>query len=371
MIKLSRASIGEEEKQALARVVDAGYLGMGEEVRLFEGELENFFGGDRHVICVSTGTAALQLAVSSLGLGPGDEVIIPSITYVASFQAVSAAGATPVACDVRKSDVYLDIEDAKRRLTQRTRAIMPVHYASGTKGLHEVYAFAREHSLRVIEDAAHSFGGEHDGKRVGTRGDVVCFSFDGIKNITAGEGGAIVTSDDEVARRARDARLLGVERDTEARFAGRRSWSFEVHHQGFRYHMSNLHAALGRAQMMKVQAFCRRRRELAARYRKELAGLNAISMLDLNWHEIVPHIFVVRVLDGSRDALREALHGQGIETGFHYQPNHKLAFFSEDKELPQAELLAEELLTIPLHAQLTDTEQTQVIDTIRCFMEKP
>jgi len=370
MIRLSRASVGEEEKEALARVIDAGYLGMGEEVRLFEEELKNFIGGNRHVICVSTGTAALQLAISSLGLGQGDEVIIPSITYVASFQAVSATGARPVACDVRKRDIYLDVEDARRRLTSRTRAIMPVHYASGTNGLDEVYAFAKEHSLRVIEDAAHSFGSEHGGRKVGADGDVVCFSFDGIKNITSGEGGAIVTADDEVAQRARDARLLGVERDTEARFAARRSWVFDVHHQGFRYHMNNLNAALGRAQMVKAAVFFQRRRELSTRYRKELADLNAISILDLNWDEIVPHVFVVRVLDGSRDELRAALKERGIETGFHYQPNHKLAFFADGESLPRAEQMAEELITIPLHAQLTDNEQTQVIGAIRAFVEK-
>lgn len=366
-IRLSRSLVGEEEKAALARVIDGGYLGMGEEVRLFEQELAAYLGTDRHVICVNTGTAALQLAVSSLGLGEGDEVLVPTITYVASFQAIRATGARPVACDVRPGDLYLDVEDAARRLTPRTKAVMPVHYASGTAGLDAVYAFAGQHGLRVIEDAAHSIGGSHAGIKVGAAGDVVCFSFDGIKNITSGEGGAIVTADSEVARLARDARLLGVERDTEARFSAKRSWTFDVHHQGYRYHMSNLMAALGRAQLAKIDGFCARRQVLAARYREDLAGINAISILDLDWDEIVPHIFVIRVAGGQRDALAGYLKEKGIETGFHYQPNHKLSYFADGHTFPQADRAAEEILTIPLHAALTDDEQAQVIAAVRHF----
>ena len=130
-------------------------------------------------------------------MGTGDEVLVPTITYVASFQAIAATGAKPVACDVRPADLYLDIEDAARRLTPRTKAIMPVHYASGSRGLDAVYEFADKYELRVVEDASHSFGGSHGGLKVGACGDVVCFSFDGIKNFTSGEGGAIVTADGE------------------------------------------------------------------------------------------------------------------------------------------------------------------------------
>lgn len=173
-MRLSKSSVGDEEKAALERVIDVAYLGMGEEVRLFEEELGSYLGGDRHVVCVSTGTAALHLPLSCLDIGPGDEVLVPSITFVGCFQAVSATGATPVACDVRERDVFLDMTDADRRLTPRTRAIMPVHYASSAIGLDEVYAFARTKGLRVIEDAAHAFGGSRNGRTVGADGDVVC-----------------------------------------------------------------------------------------------------------------------------------------------------------------------------------------------------
>jgi dTDP-4-amino-4,6-dideoxygalactose transaminase len=267
--------------------------------------------------------------------------------------------------------LFLDVRDAERRVTQRTRAIMPVHYASSARGLEDVYALARAKGLRVIEDAAHAFGGTRRGLKVGAAGDVLCFSFDGIKNITSGEGGAVVTGDAGLAARLRDARLVGVERDTEARYAARRSWVFDVHHQGYRYHMSNLMAAIGRVQLRKLPGFAARRRELAARYRRALAGFNALAILDLDWDEIVPHIFVVRVRDGSRDALADHLKSRDIETGLHYFPNHALSYFASGYALPTAEKVAQEILTLPLHADLTDAEQAHVVAAIGEFFQSP
>jgi len=366
-IRLSCSSVGAEEKEALARVIDGAYLGMGEEVRLFEEEIAATLGGNRAVVCVATGTAALHLAVACLDIGTGDEVIVPTITYVASFQAVRATGAKPVACDVRQGDVFLNLKDAEKRLSAKTRAIMPVHYGSSARGIEDVYAFAKANNLRVIEDAAHSFGNVREGVKVGAEGDIVCFSFDGIKNITSGEGGAIATGDEMLARRLRDARLLGVEKDTEARYGGGRTWTFDVKHQGFRYHMSNLMAALGRAQLKKLDRFAGRRRALAARYLHAFAGMNGLSTLEMDWSHIVPHIFAVKVPHGAREALADYLKAQEIETGFHYQPNHRLTLFKTGYALPVAEKLADELLTLPLHAELTDEEQERVISAITGF----
>lgn len=227
MIRLSQSDVGEDEMQAVMKVLEKGFLGMGPEVQAFEQELTAFIGGAREVVCVNTGTASLHLAVQACGLGPGDEVLLPSLTYVASFQAVSATGATPVACDIDGDSLTLDPRDMEKRITPRTKAVMPVHYASGLGRLDEVYRIAQKHGLRVIEDAAHAFGCERNGERVGSFGDVACFSFDGIKNITSGEGGAVVTGDREVAERVRNARLLGVEKGTEQRFKGNRSWDFD------------------------------------------------------------------------------------------------------------------------------------------------
>ena len=171
----------------------------------------------------------------------------------------------------------------------------------------------------------------------------------------------------KLARLARDARLLGVERDTEARFSAKRSWNFDVRHQGFRYHMSNLNAAIGARPACQGGYFSARRREVAARYRAALMGLNVVTVLDSNWDEIVPHIFVIRVAAGQRDALADFLKSKGVETGFHYQPNHKLSYFADHSGFPGADCAAGEILTIPLHAALTDAEQEEVIAAIGDF----
>lgn len=367
MIRLSRSVVGRRETEAVAAVLDRGYLGMGTETQHFEQELSAFLGGGVSVACASTGTAALQLALQAAGLRPVDEVLVPTLTYVASFQAISATGATPVACDVREADGLLDLADAGRRVTARTRAVMPVHYASYAGDLDAVYDFARRHGLRIIEDAAHAFGCEYKGKKIGSFGDVACFSFDGIKNITSGEGGAVVSSDAALIGRVRDLRLLGVERDTEKRYQGERSWEFEVSEQGWRYHMSDIMAAIGRVQLTRFEAeFKPRRIALARRYRKRLEALPGVRLFETDLNTVVPHILPVRIPGGVREPVCAALHSRGIETGLHYKPNHLLARFGAGKpSLPVAEKLYREMISIPLHPALSDADADQVVDAMR------
>jgi dTDP-4-amino-4,6-dideoxygalactose transaminase len=367
LVRLSKSCINEADVEAVAATLRRAFLGMGAEVEAFEKEIAQLIGGNRHVMCVSTGTTALHLAVQACGIGPGDEVLAPSLTFVASFQAISATGATPVACEVMREHGGIDPADAARRITPQTKAIMPVHYASGPGALDAIYALAAKHKLRVIEDAAHAFGGTCNGARVGAAGDVVCFSFDGIKNITSAEGGAVVTGDPAVAARVRDARLLGVEKDTEKRYAGQRSWEFDVKTQGWRGHMSNLNAALGRSQLRRLESdFAPRRIALARRYAQELTGVAGLRHLNLDYGAVVPHIFPVFIANGRRDSLREALRAANIESGIHYKPNHLLTLYGGGQtSLPVAEQLYAEMLTLPLHFELTDTDQERVVEVVR------
>ena len=371
MIHISRSVVGAAELEAMGRVVqEDGYLGMGREVRAFEEELKAYLGGQDHsVICLNSGTAALHLAVQAV-THPGDEVLVQSLTFVASFQAISAAGAVPVACEVYPETVTLDLEDAARRITPRTRAVMPVHYASNPGDLEAIYGFARRHGLRVIEDAAHAFGCTYQGRMIGSFGDLVCFSFDGLKNITSGEGGAVVTSDPHVIQVVQDARLLGVQRDTEKRYQGARSWEFDVQHQGYRYHLSNLFAAIGRVQLGRFEGELKPRRvELSQKYRAALAGTGNLQLLQGDPGPIIPHIFPIRVLNGRRDGLRQFLRDRGIESGIHYKPNHLLSFYGGGREaLPVTERLYEELLTLPLHPGLGDEEIDSVCAAVREFL---
>lgn len=366
MIRLSKSALDQNEVDAASSVLKRGFLGMGEEVCEFENELSAYLGVEA-VVCVSTGTAALQLALQAIGVGPGDEILVPTLTYVASFQAVSATGATPVACDVRLADGLLDLDDARRRMTSRTRAVMPVHYASFPGDLDAIHAFGREHGLRVIEDAAHAFGCSFDGRRIGSFGDIACFSFDGIKNITSGEGGAVVSADREVMDKVRDARLLAVRHDTERRYRGERSWDFDVTEQGWRYHMSDIMAAIGRVQLRRFEVeLAPRRIEVARAYREGLADVAGVQLFANSGEGVVPHIFPVRVLGGRRDMLRAALERGGIQTGIHYKPNHLLTRFGAGApSLPVAERLYGELLTLPLHPQVREADCELILAVMR------
>lgn len=354
LIRLSKSCLGEAEKHAVMGVLDRGFLGMGAEVQQFEQALTEFFG--RPAVCVVNGTAALHLALQACGIGPGDEVLVQSLTYVASFQAISATGAVPVACDVDPKTLTLDWRDAEKRLTSKTKAVMPVHYSGGVGDLNGIYAFAQRYGLRVIEDAAHAFGSLYSEKQVGGFGDISCFSFDGIKNITSGEGGCIVTSDEHALRRIQDARLLGVERDSEKRYSGQRSWEFDVTSQGWRYHMSNIMAAIGFEQLKRFSQMAAARQRLARRYDELLQNHPRIRLLPHDYDTVVPHIYVVHIKGMSdRKALQAHLLEQGIQTGIHYQPNHVLGFYRDSAALPLTvtDEVFSELLSLPLHPDIT------------------
>ncbi len=359
VIKLSKSSIGGEEKKAVVEVLDKEYLGMGEDVKEFESLLQDFFG--RHVVCVVNGTAALHLALQGCGIGVGDEVLVPSLTYVASFQAISATGAKPVACDVSIKTLSLDFNDVENRITKNTKAIMPVHFTGSVGDLEQIYNIAEKYNLRVIEDAAHAFGSIHKSKLVGSFGDIACFSFDGIKNITSGEGGCIVSDDPVFIKLVKDARLLGVHNDSENRYTGKRTWSFDVTHQGWRYHMSNIMAAIGIQQFRKLEKFKLIRQSHAKLYDSLLNDNPKLKTLQNDYSAILPHIYVVRVLgmnEESRSHLRARLWDAGIETGHHYQLNHNLSFFKDSSiiSLHNSEQLSSELITLPLHIDLTESD---------------
>jgi dTDP-4-amino-4,6-dideoxygalactose transaminase len=363
LIRLSKSCIGDFEKKAVMEVLDREFLGMGAEVKKFEDMLSDFFG--RPAVCVSSGTAALQLALQASGVGPDDEVIVQALTYVASFQAITAVGAIPVACDVDSDSLCMDWHDAEKKITKNTKAIMPVHYSGGVGELSEIYKLAKENSLIVIEDAAHAFGSEYQGIRVGGFGDIACFSFDGIKNITSGEGGCIVSDDSKFLKKVRDARLLGVENDSEKRYSNRRSWDFDVNHQGWRYHMSNLMAAIGIEQLKRFTILANKRRKLSIQYNQQLSNLTDITLINHNYDQVVPHIFVVRFTSTLlRNHISNKLNEYGIQTGLHYKPNHLLSFYRTNSNLKNAEQVYSKLLSLPLHPDLKDTDVDLICNLI-------
>ncbi len=366
MIRLSKSCLSDNEKQAVMEVLNHEHLGMGSEVQQFEEALSEFFG--RPVVCVVNGTAALHLALQAAGVGVDDEVLVQSLTYVASFQAISATGARPVACDVNPETLCLDWKDAEKRLTLNTKAVMPVHYSGGVGNLDEIYAFAEKHNLRVIEDAAHAFGTDYKGRKIGSFGDISCFSFDGIKNITSGEGGCIVTNDNEILKIVKDARLLGVEKDTDKRYAGERSWDFDVTSQGWRYHMSNIMAAIGIEQLKRLPKFIKKRRLLAKLYDELLDELPEIQSLDHDYDKVVPHIYVIRVVgEKYRKAIKDLLSAKAIQIGHHYQPNHWLSLYRDGSLLPciNTENISSELISLPLHPDISRSDIEYIVEQLR------
>ncbi len=370
IIRLSKSCIGQEEKNAVLKVLDRELLGMGEEVYLFENALSEYFG--RPAICVVNGTAALHLALLACNIGPGDEVLVPSLTYIASFQAISATGAKPIPCDVDPITLTLDIKDAENRLTSNTKAVMPVHYSGGVGNLKGMYSFARQYGLRVIEDAAHAFGTTYEGSKVGSFGDISCFSFDGIKNITSGEGGCVVTNDFEILNRVKDSRLLGVVKDSEKRYTGARSWEFDVINQGFRYHMSNIMAAIGLEQLKKFEYFSRIRTDHAKLYDNYFENNKYIKIINHDYDLVVPHIYVIQFISSEiRDSVRNGLLEKGIQTGYHYTPNHKLSFYSGNltSVLNTTETVASMILTLPLHPDLKRDEVKYIAEEVNKLVD--
>lgn len=364
MIKVSRGCLGEEELAEVKDAFDYGYFGLASKVLEFEEELKKYLGA-QYVVATNTGTSALHLALDALGIGKGDEVIVPSLTFVSAFQAISATGATPVACDIYPDTLLMDIDDAKGRITSRTKAIMPVHYAGNPCNMDALIEIGEEYHIRIVEDAAHALGSYYRGRKIGSFGDITCFSFDSIKNITCGDGGAIVCQDTALADILRQKRLLGIDRKSHTYSWKERSWFYEVKTQGFRYHMSNINAAIGLVQLRKIDTFISRRKEICRRYDSAFKGTPTISCLQINYDEVAPHIYVIRVKDGRRNGLMDYLKSLDIETGINYIPNHLHPFYANKAvSLPETEKAYQEILTLPLHFGLSDDDVTKVIQGV-------
>ncbi|MBI1870504.1 MAG: DegT/DnrJ/EryC1/StrS family aminotransferase [Chlamydiae bacterium] len=367
MIKVAKAKVGAEELQAVNQVFSAGWLGMGNFTLQFEEALAQYLGA-RNVIAVNTGTSALHLSLVALGIGPGDEVLVPSLTYVASFQAVSATGAQPVSCESNLETLLLDVDDAQRKITTRTKAIMPVHYCGQPCDMDRLLSWKDRYGIRIVEDAAHAMGSTFHKKKIGSFGDITCFSFDPMKIMTCGEGGAIATTDDDLESRLRNMRLLGVDRESEYRYRNERKWFYDVPMQGYRYHLSNINAAIGMVQLKKLDEFIARRREICLRYDAAFGDLPWLSLLKVDYGVTAPFMYIVRVPAESRDRFITFLQDQKIETGIHYLPNHWHTFYKvNDQQLPMADRLGREIVTLPLHSCLSDQEIQQVIKAVSSF----
>ena len=369
MLNISKPSIGSEELKNIEKVFESNWLGHGSFVIDFENRLKDFLDA-RHVVAVNSGTSALHLALDAIGISKGDEVIVPSLTFVASVQAITALGAKPVFCEVTPFDMNIAIKDIENRITDKTKAILPVHFCGNACDMDAILNIANKYNLIVVEDAAHAFGSSYNGRRIGSFGDITCFSFDPIKNITCGEGGAIVLQSDELFELIKKKRMLGINKDGWMRHTGNQNWYYEVSVQGYRYHMSNINAAIGLAQLEKLDSFIKRKKEIVNKYNAHFSLISVIEILNWRIEETYPFAYIIRVTNGQRNELMNYLKGKDVGTGINYIPNHKHPFFNNCVVLPITDSIFNEIITLPLYYDMTDFDVIKVIEAVEGFFKK-
>jgi perosamine synthetase len=366
-----RQTIEEDDVAAVARVLRSDFLTTGPEVEAFEKELAASC-GVKHAVAVANGTAALHAAYAAAGVGPGDEVVTSPLTFSATANMALALGARPVFADVLESTLCLDPEAVERALTPRTKVVAPVDFAGNPADMDRLTALAERHGLLLVEDASHSVGGFYRGRPVGSLAHLTTLSFHPVKTITTGEGGAVLTSDDGLAERARDFRNHGLVRDRTrlARYDG--PWYYEIQSLGFNYRLSDIHAALGRSQLAKLGRFVARRRALVARYREGLVGCPRIRFAEETpGAEPAWHLMAV-VLEGPAALRREVyarLEQQRIRPQVHYILVSDFPLYRQlghdPQATPVAAAAAERLLSLPLFPSLTDEDVDRVIAALR------
>lgn len=370
-LPFSRPSLGEEEIAAVNSVMLSGWITSGPKNQQLEAAFCSLT-GNKHAIAVSSATGGMHVTLMALDISPGDEVITPSLTWVSTLNMIVLLGAVPVMVDVDRDTLMVTPEAIAAAITPRTRAIIPVHYAGAPADMDAIRAIGHRHGIPVIEDAAHAVGAEYRGAPVGAKGTAI-FSFHAIKNMTSAEGGLVVTDDDQLAERIRSLKFHGLGVNAYDRLAQGRAPQAEVITPGYKYNLSDIHAAIALVQFGKLAHVNQRRQEIAQRYLSALADTPLLPLRQPEWpHRHAWHLFILRVdaerCGISRDALMAALQAQGIGTGLHFRAVHTQKYYRERfsaLELPYTEWNSERLLSIPLFPDMTHDDTSRVIDALR------
>jgi dTDP-4-amino-4,6-dideoxygalactose transaminase len=369
-----RPQIGEDEIDEVVDCLRSGWLTTGAKTRRFEEDFAAYLGGGVEAVAVSSATAGLHLALQAVGIGPGDEVIVPSYTFTATAAVVEHLGARPVFVDSDYDTLCLGAGEVEAAITERTRAVMPVHFAGLACDMGPLLALTGRHGLRVVEDAAHSLPATSGGVLVGKHPtSATVFSFYANKTITTGEGGMLVTADPKIAERARVMRLHGIDRDAFDRFAGG-NWAYDIVHPGYKYNMTDIAAAIGIHQLRRADQFQASRHDAARRYREALQDLpidlppEAPAGDTHAWH-----LFIIKLRPDSRisrDAAIRALADAGIACSVHYRPLHMMTYWREthglrDEDFPNASRAFAGAISLPLYVGMSDDEIGHVAASLR------
>ena len=375
-IPFSIPQISNDEINEVVDTLRSGWITTGPKVKQFETNFQSFIGRDVEAIAVNSATAGLHLALESLGISYGDEVIIPSLTFTATAEVARYLGADIRVVDIDSDTLNIDIEAIRGAITLKTKVIMPVHYAGLSCNMDEILSLAKEFDLKVVEDAAHALPTTYRGDMIGSlESDIAVFSFYANKTMTTGEGGMVVTRNSDLAKRMKIMRLHGIDRDAFDRFQSKKpAWYYEVVAPGFKYNMTDIAAAMGIHQLKKLPGFLDRRQYLAKRYFDSLSDLPlTLPMDDVDGGSHSWHLFVIRVQDNSpvnRDELIQILSDQGIGSSVHYVPLHRQPYWRDKYQLtidmfPITDKAYQAMLSIPLYTAMSDEQQDRVIQVLR------
>lgn len=369
MIPCGKQTIDQDDIQAVVDVLKSDFLTTGPKIAEFEQTVADYVGA-KYAVAISNGTSALHAACFAAGIGPGDEVITTPLTFAASANCVLYCGGTPVFADVDPKTYNIDPEDIRRKITDRTKAIIAVHLAGQPCDMDAIHSIAHEYGLIVIEDGAHALGSVYKGKKVGSLSDMTTFSFHPVKPITTGEGGMIVTDNEEFYKKMALFRSHGITRDDSMMTRNDGPWFYQQFDLGYNYRITDIQCALGCSQMKKLDRFLARRKEIVARYNEAFADCdNIITPYQLSDTESGWHLYIVQVKNCDRRQVFEAMREKGIGVNVHYIPVYMHPYYQEhgyeNVHCANAEEIYSHIISLPLYPGLTSEQQDYVIDTLK------
>ncbi len=377
-IPFHKANLSDEEINAASEVIRSGWLTMGEKTFEFEREFSKYTGAPNS-IAVNSCTSALHLALKALNIKAGDEVIIPAMTFIATWEVITYSGAVPVLCDVIRDSFLIDPLEIEKKITQKTRAIISVHYGGESCDMDAIIAIARKHKLIVIEDAAHALPTLYKGKMIGTVSDITCFSFYATKTLTTGEGGMITTANVEWAERMRRLRLHGITKDAWNRYSDKGSWEYDVSEAGYKYNITDIASAIGVEQLKKSDEMNLQRRAIALKYNNAFSKNDILDLWKVRDNiECAWHLYPLRLKPDklliSRDEFIIELKNRGIGTSVHYIPMYRFSVFKNsgytETDFPGCEDIFSREVSLPIYPGMNEAETDYVIENILDVLAK-
>jgi UDP-4-amino-4-deoxy-L-arabinose-oxoglutarate aminotransferase len=370
-LPLSRPAIGEEEIRQVVACLKSGWITTGPLCQKFEAQFCELTGAGQ-AVSVTSGTAGMHLVLLALGIGPGDEIITPSMTFASTINMIAMLGAKPVFVDIDYETLNINADLIEAKITGKTKAIIPVHFAGAPADMDKILDIAGRHGLTVIEDAAHAVGTWYKGVHAGGFGQIAIFSFHPIKNITTGEGGMIVHNDGKMEQRLRQLRFHGLERDAWKRYGKGGNPEYDIQTPGFKYNLTDMQAALGLAQLSRLEELNKRRAHLAKLYMESLKGLKRINLPGVPGYPHIHswHLFIIKLLDMDRRIFMEKLSEYNVGYGLHFPANHLLSYVQERftilaGSLPETERAAAGIISLPLFPDMADADVHYVGEAIR------